>query len=284
MRFGKKLALMTLENGPGLSDRPFVSHREAKELMTIISRDIRNGAPDVSSNILKCQKILVDDLERVKRYKVSSENALRSRLLDLVREADSLGITGASKTCDLLRAIQNLLSSPSYGLHESLGEHLKAVWLIIAQRVAPLADRFNALAHEIQRLVSYCDLNAAGFRKLIKQYFKQVPPPHFVRIMDPGDYGPVLCTVLTLVAETNSLRERLQETVDALSPGVQEIKRVRIGNELMLASVNLSGCMTLLWPEIREELPLCEQSPSIPVDNFPTNKASEPPEESRSYC
>ena len=240
MRFGKKLALMTEASARKGVERPFLSHRHLKDFLSAITRELKNDPSGVASHVAGFKETLLSDLKTIREFMRSSEDSVHRDVAELVQQTQYIGIGNDAVTSKLIECIHLVFVSPCEELHDCVGEHLKAAWLAIAERVARIADSYNRVASTLQSLVSYADMNIAGFRKLIKQYTKQVPQPHYVHIIDVSDYLIILGGLLLLVSETNSLRDRIQEVICRLSPGVQELHRVTVGKEILLAA---AGCL-----------------------------------------
>ena len=85
----------------------------------------------------------------------------------------------------------------------------------------------------MQSLLTYADINVAGFRKLLKQYGKQVPTQS--RPQMSLNYREWIAPLIELASDFESLRTQLDELIQTLSPGAESLIELRIGTETAMA-------------------------------------------------
>lgn len=101
--------------------------------------------------------------------------------------------------------------------------------------VANLAERYNRLALKVQSLLGYADINVAGFRKLLKQYEKQIPSSLRISMLELNKYKKIVSGISDLALATNVLQQQIESMMQTLSPGVPGLVVVKTGSETMLA-------------------------------------------------
>ncbi len=140
-------------------------------------------------------------------------------------------------------------STQSRDLHALVGDQLRTTWMSLTVEIAKLGDRYNSLSERLQSILTYADINIAGFRKLIKQYYKQVTgyahlhatylyitcSPNFVDLVSGIQYRNLLSDLLIVNAEFESIRLGLEQSMKALSPNPPPLKQPKLGSESLLA-------------------------------------------------
>lgn len=116
-----------------------------------------------------------------------------------------------------------------------MGEGLKTAWFSLTVEVANVAERFNQLASRIQSHLNYADINIAGFRKLLKQYEKQIPTRIGMSLVELDKYRNIVSGVGGLVSEMTNIQLQIERIMQALSPGTPRLVVLTIGSETLAA-------------------------------------------------
>ena len=93
----------------------------------------------------------------------------------------------------------------------------------------------------MQSILSYADLNVAGFRKLIKQYEKQIPRDNRIPVIAADSYRQLVVGLVELAAEFESIKPQIETVMQALSPGSPTLLVLRIGGESLQACSGMLG-------------------------------------------
>ena len=109
------------------------------------------------------------------------------------------------------------------------------MWFSLTVEVASLADKYNGIASRLQSTLSYADINIAGFRKILKQYEKQIPPHVQVTTITQGEYKEIVIGLIELVSEMESVRAQTEAVMHALTPHCPDLKIVKLGSETLTA-------------------------------------------------
>ena len=237
MRYGKKLALAIDSYKARGIERPLLSHRRLKEVLGSLSWAGKSEAPGTTVEVLLRQfsDILEDDLNQIHQCVVTEEVELRKGMDKLLTRCRGLGVIDSDVLINYVRTMEQVLTSRCEDLHKCIGEHMKAQWVSLAVEIASIADSFNEMATKVQGVISYADINVAGFRKLIKQYYKQIPPEYTTDVIGPSEYRQIVSGIIPLALVLNQVRSSIETIVQALSPGVQQLHMIRIGSEASLA-------------------------------------------------
>jgi hypothetical protein len=109
MRFGKKLAIMAEAGVSKSQHKPFISHREIKDILAAIVRCLRSKETDVLlSHLLQFDQFLRKDLVAISRY-VGDERARLSAELELIsKEGLELGFVDNGVTLEMIHSMQNV--------------------------------------------------------------------------------------------------------------------------------------------------------------------------------
>jgi len=116
--------------------------------------------------------------------------------------------------------------------------------------IANLAERYNRMALRIQSILSYVDINVAGFRKVLKQFDKQVPHSFRESIAKSVRYTTIAWGMSDLAKNVASIRFQIESIMQALSPGAPRLLDVNLGSETSLA---LDGTDQKLYPECERD-------------------------------
>ena len=109
MRFGKKLALMMEANAAKTLDRPYISHRRLKEILTLTTKSLRlESFHTVNPGLEEFKHPLESDLEAVLGRTAQEESDVRAELAALVSEGKDLGFLGTDRALELIGSIQNV--------------------------------------------------------------------------------------------------------------------------------------------------------------------------------
>lgn len=68
-----------------------------------------------------------------------------------------------------------MLTSENQVLRSVLSDSLSTAWFTVTVEMAKFAESYDRLAVRLQSFLGYVDLNIAGFRKVSKQFYKQMP-------------------------------------------------------------------------------------------------------------
>lgn len=237
MRYGKKLALLTENAALKGIERPIISHRNLKEILSNISRSLKfqtdlEALPELVRAF--CSTIETD-LVRIIEFIQLEESSFSVKIEELEQGASSLGIVGSGVLGDIIGSMENAFVSPCITLHQCIGEHMKDIWISLTMEVASFAEKFNAVSISLHSLFSYADLNVAGFRKLLKQYGKQVPNAYRLNAVGIEQYRRIVTGLLPLVERLESLRQRTEAIMQRLSPGVPPLHELKVGTETAIA-------------------------------------------------
>ena len=238
MRYGKKLALMTENCAAKGIERPLISHRVLKEHLTTIARILKadSDTEAVPSLIVAFQRTLTADLDTILSYVAMEIEVLEMGIKRLETQGQALGFLGSTVLHEFLSSIESTLVSPCVDLQNCIGEHAKNIWLGLTIQVATYAQRYSDAAVSLQSLLTYADINVAGFRKLIKQYAKQVPVALRADVVSVYDYRRIVSALVPMAERMNSMREQTEEIMQKLSPGVHGLHPLRIGSETLIAN------------------------------------------------
>jgi hypothetical protein len=237
MRYGKKLALAIDSYKARGIERRLLSHRRLKEILGSLSWAGKAELPCATVEVLvrEFSDILDDDLNQIVQCVVAEEKELRQAIDHLLSRCKALGVIDSDVLIQYVRNMEQVLTSNCEGLHKCIGEHMKAQWVSLAVEIASIADSFNEIAAKVQGVMSYADINVAGFRKLIKQYYKQIPPEQRMHVMTCTEYRKIVSGIIPVALVLNQVRSSIEVIVQTLSPGVQPLHVVRIGSEAWLA-------------------------------------------------
>jgi hypothetical protein len=128
-----------------------------------------------------------------------------------------------------------VFSAPCVKVHGMIGENMKSIWLALTVGAAKYGERLNKLCTSVQSLASYADLNVAGFRKLLKQFEKQIPPAYRIPVLGVSEYRNIVVDLPALIGNVQRIQKDVEELIQALSPGAGHLISLRIGNESLLA-------------------------------------------------
>lgn len=243
MRYGKKLALLSQSSAHKGIERPMISHRQLKAILSKIARCLKSNTDleCIPGLVNEFTHTLSSDLVFLVEFVQREEAGIARQIDELEQQGVALGIVGSDVLEKLVVAIENALVSPCLGLHHTAGEHLKNTWISLTMEIALFADKFNATCISLQSLLSYADLNVAGFRKLVKQFGKQVPLSFRAEVVTVDHYRRLVTGLLSLVRSITPLRERTEELMQKLSPGAPPLNSFKIGSETLAATEETSA-------------------------------------------
>jgi hypothetical protein len=237
MRYGKKLAISLESDKLKGVDRPVVSHKLLKEILTRIVKALKDGESDahLTEIVEEFSDVMDTDLSSITQFVGTEERSIDPLIDRLLDQGRLLGIFGSRVLLDHISAIERVFASACPALQSAIGEDLKSIWVSLTMQVADLADRFNSIMNRIQSNMAYVDLNVAGFRKLLKQYHKQVPERNRTNVLTVTEYRRIIVGFIDLTARLEFARIPLEEAMQALSPGVPPLLVVHVGSETRLA-------------------------------------------------
>ena len=120
-------------------------------------------------------------------------------------------------------------------LHSLIGDDIKSIWLSLTINAAEFGEEVNKFSNSLQSLATYADLNIAGFRKILKQFYKQVPGIYRIPILGVIEYRILATEFPQFLLRLGRIREETDEVIQALSPGTQRLIPVSLGNESLSA-------------------------------------------------
>jgi hypothetical protein len=237
MRYGKKLAMMVDTCASKGIERPLISHRVLKELLSRAAKILKSESDtsEIPAIVREFRLTIQSDLFKIITFMEKEEAVLRKRISDLENQGKSLGFLESNVLDNLLDSIEKALVSPNVGLHKCIGDHMKGLWVGLTVSVAGIADIFNSISTSMQSLLSYADLNVAGFRKLIKQYCKQIPGTMREDVVSVEEYRKILGGLMGMVEKLDSIREHTERIMQRLSPGAPKLLPIKVGSETFLA-------------------------------------------------
>jgi SPX domain protein involved in polyphosphate accumulation len=282
MRYGKKLALLT-ENAvyKGIH-RPFISHRSLKGILASITRAVKYGAEDdsIPQMVEEFKETLASDLASILSFIRIEEMNVNSRMQRLEKRATLLGILNSKILDGIIDSIGSALLSPCIALHDAIGDYLKGVWVSLTVEISAFADQVNEFASAFQSLLTYADLNVAGFRKLIKQYRKQVPSRIFADIVSEDEYRLIVSGLVETHSRFDAMRTRVQNLMQKLSPGAPTLTSSKLGSETLRVlkpnSISHTGPSTASTSPCLHEIPEFSFSLTVEPVTFPPVKLLEP--------
>lgn len=115
------------------------------------------------------------------------------------------------------------------------------MWFNLTVEVARFADKLNGFLHRTQSWLAYADLNVAGFRKLRKQYEKQIPEEWKTSVLGVDEYRDLVLQLVHLSGRVDSLRGKVDTMIQTLSPGTAPLLTLRLGSESLLAVRHTDG-------------------------------------------
>lgn len=71
--------------------------------------------------------------------------------------------------------VLQILNDSCLKLHEMLNDSIMSLWVSLSASVAAVCDKYLILVETFRTISAYVEINVAGFRKIIKQFHKQIP-------------------------------------------------------------------------------------------------------------
>jgi hypothetical protein len=71
--------------------------------------------------------------------------------------------------------VLQILNDSCLKLHEMLNDSIMSLWVSLSASVAAVCDKYLVLVETFRTISAYVEINVAGFRKIIKQFHKQIP-------------------------------------------------------------------------------------------------------------
>lgn len=237
MRYGKKLAISLESDKLKGINRPAISHKLLKEILTHVVKGLKDGSShaNIADSVEEFAAVARTDLSNIIEFVEAEERSIADDIDGLVSQGRQLGLLDSRILLDHISAIERIFTSSCPVLHSSIGEQLKSIWVSLTMQVADLADRFNIIMGRLQSNLAYVDLNVAGFRKLLKQFQKQVPERNQTNVLTVAQYRRIIVGFMDLVSRLEPARIQLEEAMQALSPGVPPLLVVHMGSESKLA-------------------------------------------------
>jgi len=175
MRFGKKLAL---EQNTDKTGAPYISHGILKTQIERFARELKQTC--VSRHVVLMDqtffKILHDDLQQILNYIHQADIQLGNGLALLQQRSIELGILFEQKTLErLAETLQYTGDVDSRKMcRHILGMKLDANGNPKFFAIEQVMKDFDTWLSDLSKHVKYIEINAAGFRKLLKQREKQL--------------------------------------------------------------------------------------------------------------
>ena len=109
MRFGKKLALMTEAAASKSHQKPFISHKQLKDILAGIVRCLKNGDEAmIHSLVLQFDEILRKDLFDISTAIQDEQNRLSVDLLSISNRGVELGLLQNKATIEMINGLQKV--------------------------------------------------------------------------------------------------------------------------------------------------------------------------------
>lgn len=119
MRFGKKLAIIMDGNGSQVNQRPYISHRLLKDLLSTIVRAIKNPTEVslIPGKLFEFKSTMEADICSISSQVVRERREFDVEIRSLREDSASLGILDSTNASDLVAAIQNVRKNPFFLLN-----------------------------------------------------------------------------------------------------------------------------------------------------------------------
>ena len=188
-------------------------------------------------------------------------------------------------TCFGSNFFMQVLTSQHTALLSASSDSLRSIWFSVTVDLASYADAYNAAASKVNSLLKYAEINIAGFRKLLKQFFKQVPEYESQSACIPVSrgmrrdfsnlnmYQEISLALPDLCNRLETFRLRIEEVLASLLPEPPKLVVCALGTETMLA---ISEAVTARIHEGNECFPILTRTEdSNPKTAFPKYVARE---------
>ena len=131
-------------------------------------------------------------------------------------------------------------------LHDMLNESIISLWISSTASVAAICDKFLVHVETFRSISAYVEINVAGFRKIIKQFHKQLPQYVFTHLQKLAfssasdsrfqpKYTDLALELLRTQNRIESLRKNLDIISQALSATMAPLPIAELGTETITA-------------------------------------------------
>lgn len=261
MRFGKKLAI---QSNADPTDAPYISHGALKTTIERFSRELK--LPTVPCHAAAMDQIffqiLRSDLDHILRHRRAADEELKKKMGRIQRRAIDLGILYEKEQLEQLASTLGYKSDHQ----RKLCRYLMKLKLDVDGQpniavIHQLMMDFNNLLGDIQKQTDYIEINAAGFRKLLKQREKQLSKYPFSRhacgpLNDFAWVDLVSKSLRLLLIAAASVRETFATACEFLQCPFPVCEVPRLGSEsytcVQVAKDLQRNVEPILWMDIRE--------------------------------
>jgi len=261
MRFGKKLALQSNSDPTGA---PYISHGSLKTTIERFSRELKvvtatNHAATMDQMFFQ---ILLKDVSHILRHIQNTENGLAKDLGIIQRRAIDLGIIYEKDALEqLAKTISYKSADPDTMCQYLLG--LKLLDSESAPAIRQVMVDFDKWLVRLDQHTKYIEINAAGFRKLLKQREKQITKLQFsaekqcIPLNDFSWTELVTNQVRLLIRGAHMMKVTFTYIGEVLKCPIEMRNAPSLGTEsytcVMIRKDLLRGISPIQWMDVRQQ-------------------------------
>jgi len=213
-------------------DKHYISHRDLKQILANVSRSRRDGATfDIPGAIDDFRRVAQDDVSKIETCLGTQNIQLMNTLSKLKESMVNLGIGKGAPLENFLTTLRLVVNGNCPTLQSYVGDAFCTSWVKLTISLTSLSDAYVEACSEFKNYSNYLDINIAGFRKIIKQFSKQLP--EYVYSTPLPDYAHLASFIIEPFNVLILLRAELSDAIFNLTSSNPVLPDVKLPSETL---------------------------------------------------